>query len=145
MADISAFDGVWGMEAKKAVFDAWDPSAKRTYDNFNPFERDVRLHEPNCALLRVPFPAAAFLLARMLTLSRWTLLCSQDVGGMCDTNGVFPGAQGYKSPTRPDVSWAQMQEQAAEMKAMESDAKFNIKGQPGCWHMKWQDGLGAPP
>merc|ERR1719310_2702382 len=40
MADISAFGDVWGFEAKKAVFDAWDPEKPRDYDNFNPFERN---------------------------------------------------------------------------------------------------------
>jgi len=40
MADISAFDGIWGFEAKKAIFDQWDPEKPRDYDNFNPFERN---------------------------------------------------------------------------------------------------------
>merc|ERR1719502_2136150 len=40
MYDISEFGNIWGIEAKKAVFDAWDPEAPRTYDNFNPFERN---------------------------------------------------------------------------------------------------------
>merc|ERR1719460_2181370 len=75
MFDISAFDDVWGYEAKKAVYDAWDPSKPRDYDNFNPFERN-------------------------------------DEGAMCDTNGCFPGqSKGYKSPNRPDQSWAIMQEE----------------------------------
>jgi len=33
-------DGVWGLEAKKRVFDAWDPEKARDYNNFNPFERN---------------------------------------------------------------------------------------------------------
>jgi len=40
MADISAFDDIWGFEAKKAVYDAWDPEKPRDYNNFNPFERN---------------------------------------------------------------------------------------------------------
>jgi len=40
MADISAFDDIWGYDAKKAVFDSWDPEKARDYDNFNPFERN---------------------------------------------------------------------------------------------------------
>ena len=40
MFDVSAFDGIWGMEAKMACFDAWDPEKTRDYDNFNPFERN---------------------------------------------------------------------------------------------------------
>jgi hypothetical protein len=40
MADIRAFDEIWGYEAKKAVYDAWDPEKPRDYDNFNPFERN---------------------------------------------------------------------------------------------------------
>jgi len=41
MADISAYGDVWGLEAKKAVFAAWDPEKPRDYDNFNPFERNL--------------------------------------------------------------------------------------------------------
>ena len=40
MADISAFDDVWGIDAKTAIFNAWDPEKPRDYDNFNPFERN---------------------------------------------------------------------------------------------------------
>jgi len=40
MADISAYDWVWGFDAKKNVFEAWDPEKKRDYNNFNPFERN---------------------------------------------------------------------------------------------------------
>ena len=40
MADISAFGNIWGFDAKKAIFDQWDPSKPRDYDNFNPFERN---------------------------------------------------------------------------------------------------------
>jgi len=38
--DIADYDGVWGFEAKKAVFDLWDPEKPRSYTNFNPFERN---------------------------------------------------------------------------------------------------------
>merc|ERR1712228_614275 len=40
MADISAFDNIWGFDAKMSVFDAWDPEKPRDYNNFNPFERN---------------------------------------------------------------------------------------------------------
>lgn len=40
MYDISAFGGIWGMDAKMAVYDAWDPEKPRDYNNFNPFERN---------------------------------------------------------------------------------------------------------
>jgi len=40
MADISAFDNIWGIDAKKAIFDKWDPEKPRDYENFNPFERN---------------------------------------------------------------------------------------------------------
>ena len=82
MADISAFDNIWGFEAKKAIYDLWDPEKARDYDNFNPFERN-------------------------------------DESAMCDTNGCFPGqSRGYKSPLRPDQSWAIMQEERAKMDGM---------------------------
>ena len=35
-----AYEGVWGMPWKTAVFQAWDPESPRTYTNFNPFERN---------------------------------------------------------------------------------------------------------
>ena len=40
MFNLDPWDGVWGFEAKKAVFDAWDPEKPRDYQNFNPFERN---------------------------------------------------------------------------------------------------------
>jgi hypothetical protein len=40
MADISAFDNIWGFDAKKSIYDKWDPEKPRDYDNFNPFERN---------------------------------------------------------------------------------------------------------
>jgi len=38
--DIADYGGVWGFDAKKAVFDLWDPEKPRSYTNFNPFERN---------------------------------------------------------------------------------------------------------
>ena len=109
MADISAFGDVWGFDAKKAIYDQWNPAAPRDYDNFNPFERN-------------------------------------DEGAMCDTNGCFPGqSRGYKSPNRPDQSWAIMQEEQKLMEELKKDPKFSTSGQPGNWQRKWQDNLGAPP
>ena len=40
MFDVRPFDGIWGMEAKKACFAQWDPEKPRDYENFNPFERN---------------------------------------------------------------------------------------------------------
>jgi len=34
------FDGIWSFDAKKWVYDQWDPEKPRDYDNFNPFERN---------------------------------------------------------------------------------------------------------
>merc|ERR1711990_868858 len=34
-------DQVWDFTAKKQIYDEWNPSAQRTYDNFNPFERNA--------------------------------------------------------------------------------------------------------
>ena len=31
---------IWGYDAKKAMYDLWNPEATRTYENFNPFERN---------------------------------------------------------------------------------------------------------
>ena len=47
MFDIDAFDGIWGLEAKKACFDAWDPEKPRDYNNFNPFEANDESAKPD--------------------------------------------------------------------------------------------------
>mmetsp|Transcript_9207 Transcript_9207/g.20024 ORF Transcript_9207/g.20024 Transcript_9207/m.20024 type:complete len:219 (-) Transcript_9207:433-1089(-) len=100
---------IWGYDAKKAMYDLWNPEAPRTYENFNPFERN-------------------------------------DEGAMADFNGCFPGqSRGYKSPLRPDQSWAIMQEEAAKMEILKQDPKFSITGRPGNFKRSWQDNLGAPP
>ena len=109
MADISAFDDIWGFAAKKDIFDKWDPEAARSYDNFNPFERN-------------------------------------DEGSMADTNGCFPGqSRGYRSPNRPDQSWAIMQEEQALMTELSATPKFAISGKPGNFSPKWQKDLKSPP
>jgi len=109
MADISAFDNIWGFDAKLDIYNKWDPEKTRDYDNFNPFERN-------------------------------------DESAMCDTNGCFPGqSRGYKSPLRPDQSWAIMQEERVKMDELAKDPKFSLKGKPGCFSLKWQENLGAPP
>jgi len=105
----SAFGNIWGFDAKKAIYDQWNPDAPRDYNNFNPFERN-------------------------------------DEGSMADTNGCFPGqSRGYKSPNRPDQSWAIMQEEKIKMEALGQDPKFQLKGKPGNFSPKWQESLGAPP
>jgi hypothetical protein len=102
------FDGIWSFDAKKWVYDQWDPEKPRTYDNINPFERN-------------------------------------DESAMADTNGCFPGqSRGYKSPQRPDTSWDIMQKERAAMDELKKEAKFNFKGKPGNFSLKWQDNLGPP-
>jgi hypothetical protein len=69
-----------------------------------------------------------------------------DEGAMCDFNGCFPGqSRGYKSPKRPDQSWAIMQAEKEKMAELATNPKFSLTGQPGNWQRKWQDNLGAPP
>merc|ERR1719424_2650704 len=38
--DGAAYDDIWGIDWKIAVYNAWDPESPRTYTNFNPFERN---------------------------------------------------------------------------------------------------------
>ena len=41
MIDLPAeFEEIWSFDAKKWVYDQWDPEKPRTYENFNPFERN---------------------------------------------------------------------------------------------------------
>jgi hypothetical protein len=109
MYDIRGFDEIWGLEAKKACFAAWDPEKPRDYENFNPFERN-------------------------------------DDSSMCDSNGCFSGqSRGYRPPNRPDVDWATMQSERVEMDELAKNPKFNVKGKPGNFHLKWQEKLSNPP
>ncbi|KOO24015.1 hypothetical protein Ctob_001580 [Chrysochromulina tobinii] len=67
-------------------------------------------------------------------------------GAKADANGCFPGeSRGYKSPNRPDVNWDQMQKEKVKMDDLQKSPKWGLKGKPGCYSMKWQEGLGAPP
>merc|ERR1711879_967416 len=68
-----------------------------------------------------------------------------DEGALCDMNGCFPGtSRGYQAPTRPEQSWEIMQEEAKLMDALKAEAKWNIKGRPGNFHLGWQDDLDRP-
>jgi hypothetical protein len=37
---LAAFNHVWSIEAKMVVLERWNPEMPRTYENFNPFERN---------------------------------------------------------------------------------------------------------
>lgn len=109
MADISAFDDIWGLEAQTKVFNDWDPEKPRDYNNFNPFERNGD-------------------------------------GAKADSNGCFPGeSRGYQPPNRPDVNFAKMKVEKEMLAELAKDPKWGLKGKAGCYTMKWQDNLGAPP
>merc|ERR1719183_491750 len=109
MANIDAFDDIWGLAAQTSVFNAWDPEKPRDYENFNPFERNLD-------------------------------------GAKCDMNGCFPGeSRGYSVPNRPDVNWQIMQEEKVKLEELAKDPKWGLKGKPGCYSLKWQAKLGAPP
>ena len=103
------WDGVWGFDRQKVIFEAWDPESPRTYTNFNPYERNLD-------------------------------------GAKCDPNGCFPGeSRGYMPPNRPDVSFAQMQEEKIALEELAKHPNWGKKGCAGCYSMKWQEKLGAPP
>ena len=109
MADISAFDEIWGLEAQTKVFNDWNPEQPRDYNNFNPFERNGD-------------------------------------GAKADSNGCFPGeSRGYQPPNRPDVNFAKMKVEKEKLAELAKDPKWGLKGKAGCYTMKWQDNLGAPP
>ena len=106
---LSEWDGIWGFDRQKELFEAWDPSSPRTYTNFNPFERNLD-------------------------------------GAKCDPNGCFPGeSRGYQPPNRPDVSFAQMLEEKEKLEELSKHPNWGLTGKPGCFSLKWQDALGAPP
>jgi hypothetical protein len=69
-----------------------------------------------------------------------------DESSMADTNGCFPGqSRGYTVPNRPDQSWDIMQAERKIMDDLKLQPKFNIKGRPGNFSLKWQANLGAVP
>jgi len=38
-----------------------------------------------------------------------------------------------------------MQEEKVKMDELAKDPKWGLKGKPGCYTLKWQEKLGAPP
>jgi hypothetical protein len=67
-------------------------------------------------------------------------------GAKADSNGCFPGeSRGYQPPNRPDVSYAQMQEEKVKLDELAQHPNWGKKGCPGCYSLKWQNNLGAPP
>merc|ERR1719152_933592 len=67
-------------------------------------------------------------------------------GAKADANGCFPGeSRGYQPPNRPDVSYAQMQEEKKKLDELAQHPNWGKKGCPGCYSLKWQDKLGTPP
>ena len=42
-------------------------------------------------------------------------------------------------------SWEIMNKERAAMDALATEAKFQSKGKPGNFSLKWQENLGAPP
>ena len=67
-------------------------------------------------------------------------------GAKCDSNGCFPGeSRGYQPPNRPDVNWQIMQEEKVKLDELKQHPKWGLSGKPGCYSLKWQEKLGAPP
>ena len=67
-------------------------------------------------------------------------------GAKCDSNGCFPGeSRGYQPPNRPDVNWQIMQEEKLKLDELKQHPKWGLSGKPGCYSLKWQEKLGAPP
>eukprot|EP01083_Nonionella_stella_P263496 895039_1 len=54
-------------------------------------------------------------------------------GNSPDASGIYPGEPFYKDPIRPDVSYALMLEEKAEIEVRATDPKFmSCPGAPGC-------------
>lgn len=68
-----------------------------------------------------------------------------DQGNCCDPNGKFPGEGAYGDPKRPDTNFATMTKDRESMKAINADPRMLIKGKPGNWKFKWDEGLGMIP
>ena len=67
-------------------------------------------------------------------------------GAKCDANGCFPGeSRGYQPPNRPDASWDIMQAEKIKMDELSQHPNWGLKGKAGCYSLKWQAKLGAPP
>ena len=60
-------------------------------------------------------------------------------GNSPDASGIYPGESWYKDPQRPDVSYAIMQVEKAEMEARVAAPKpGDVIGAPGCRNTKSQ-------
>ena len=58
-------------------------------------------------------------------------------GNSPDASGIFPGEPFYKDPIRPDVSYALMLVEKAEIEARSTDPKFmSCPGAAGCKNTK---------
>ena len=67
-------------------------------------------------------------------------------GAKCDANGCFPGeSRGYQPPNRPNVDYKSMQEEKVKLEELSKHPNWGLKGKPGCYSLKWQEKLGAPP
>ena len=147
MFDISEWGDIWGIDAKKAVFEAWDPEKPRDYENFNPFERNLDGGVCDANGWCGPHPAQP-----AHPTDTGALACTaatREQPPLTSRSGCarsFPGeSRGYQPPNRPDTSWAIMQKEKEEMEVVKADPKYGLSGKPGCYSLKWQEKLGAPP
>merc|ERR1719251_699103 len=54
-------------------------------------------------------------------------------GNSPDASGIYPGEMRYKDPVRPDVSYASMLAEKAELEQIEANPKAgDVPGAPGC-------------
>ena len=49
------------------------------------------------------------------------------------------------APNRPDVNWQIMQEEKVKLDELKKHPNWGLSGKPGCYSLKWQEKLGAPP
>ena len=151
MFNIAEWDNVWGLEAKTACFNKWDPEKPRDYENFNPVRsrpsRPCQLRHVHGSL-QAPlglYRVSSCLDARPHCACVWQFE-SNDESAKCDSNGCFPGqSRGYRPPNRPDASWAIMQAEKVAMEELSKDPKWGLSGKPGTFSLKWQEKLGMPP
>jgi len=152
-------DKLWDMDAKKDVWNEWDPNSPRPRRRpTQHFGRPMLKSGPSARAeerARIVEGPAAFEDASSRTPARGRFtegavedaptLAGSDLnfnpfernpdGNPCDCSGYFPGEAKYKDPQRPDTDFATMMAEKEIMAEIEANKKpGDVPGAPGCYN-----------
>ena len=125
-------DKMWDNDAKKDVYDKWDPNSPRSTRNFNPFET-FKGNSPDASGI-YPGEVSGHIVCcdrvdSTIKLHHMIFFYDELILGIAIT---FVQAR-YKDPQRGDVSYAIMQAEMKEAEERKANPKAGEeKGCPGC-------------